>query len=40
MHARIREIFPWMAELGSQHPTLRVMFRHVDEIVAYAYGAY
>lgn len=40
MHARIREIFPWMREVGSQHPTLRVMFRHVDEIVAYAYGAY
>jgi hypothetical protein len=40
MHARIREVFPWMREVGSQYPTLRVMFRHIDEIVAYSYGAY
>ncbi|MEW5787775.1 MAG: DUF4157 domain-containing protein [Pseudomonadota bacterium] len=38
MHARLRELFPFLKESGSKHPYMRLAFRHLDEIIAYAYG--
>lgn len=38
MHAKLRELFPFLKETGSKNPNLRIAFRHVDEVIAYAYG--
>jgi hypothetical protein len=39
MHARLRVMFPWLRENSPTYsPAKAVLFRHFDEILAYAYG--
>lgn len=38
MHARLRELFPFLREGATKNPALRTTFRHLDEIIAYAFG--
>jgi hypothetical protein len=40
MHARLRELFPILSERLTQSPIGRQLLRHMDEIAAYAFGAY
>ena len=40
MHARLRQIFPVLSEHLTKNPLARLALRHLDEIVAYAFGGY
>ena len=40
MHARLRELFPILSERLTQSPIGRQLLRHLDEIVAYAFGGF
>jgi hypothetical protein len=40
MHARLRQWFPVLSEHLMTNPNLRTALRHMDEVVAYAFGAY
>jgi hypothetical protein len=40
IHARLRQIFPVLSEHLTKNPSARLALRHLDEIVAYAFGGY